>query len=556
MELSGERGRRKASSAGWGLIKRRNDRRRATALAVSAAALAIGVVAVVVVLGRPAGQPRADWPLFGNTSDNTRFTPADQMDASSVEDLRVAWERGQAPGASTWETYPVVVGGRMYVTTNTNEVLALDAVTGRVIWKYVPKVDFLSRLPRAGTSFPANRGVAVADGTVYELTFDCHLVALDATTGKLLWRTKVADTEQGYYESTAPTVWSGLVVAGSSGGDNGARGFVAAYDGQAGTQVWRRYTVPKRGQGWLPRGGHHGGGAVWMPPTIDASTGILYFGTGNPSPDFYGAVRPGANPYTSGVMAVRARTGEVVWFHQEVPHDVWDHDAASPVVIFDTKVDGRGVRAVAQAGKSGRFFVLSARTGRPLFRPTPFVDINDPPPNQDRTLRCPGRLGGSSYAPVAYSPRTHAAYISGIDYCTVIDRDARQAVGHREGEPDLGGTVSPGPDDPSGTFTAVDVGSGRVLWERRLPAPMIGGATATAGGLVFAGDSDGRLYGFDAGDGRIVWRRRFAAGFGSAPIVYAIDGTEYLAVVSGGAAVAAIDRLGPTGAKLVVFKLG
>jgi alcohol dehydrogenase (cytochrome c) len=254
-------------------------------------------------------------------------------------------------------------------------------------------------------------------------------------------------------------------------------------------------------------------------------------------------------------MAVTARTGEMLWFTPLVEHDAWDYDPASPVVIFDLHKDGKTIHAVGEAGKSGRYFMLDASTGKRLFDPLPFVTQHHPVPTGSGTLVCPGELGGSQYSPVAYNPRTHATYVSGINYCTIIklSPDARIAR-HQRGRPDLGGKVLPGPGKPTGTFTAVDVDSGQPLWKRSLPAPMIGGATA-AGDLVFAGGSNGVLYAFGAVDGRIWWRRDLGAAFGSAPIAYAIKGKEYLAVVSGGAVVTALHHLGPLGHTLFVFTL-
>jgi alcohol dehydrogenase (cytochrome c) len=482
--------------------------------------------------------------VFGGTADNTRYSALGQINAADVAGLRVAWTRSEGFGQSTWESFPVVVGGTMYLTTSTGTVWALNAVTGALRWSYAPRVDFFPPASGQGSYFPANRGVAVADGRVYELTFDCHLLALDAATGRLVWQVQVADPAQGYYETTAPAVWDGIVFAGSSGGDSGVRGFIAAYSARTGREVWRRYTVPAPGQGWVPATGHHGGGAVWMPPVIDQRAGILYAATGNPSPDYTGPERPQATPDADGVLALRARTGQPVWFTSLVARDVSDHDVASPVVLL------RDVRAVGEAGKSGLFYLLDATTGRPLFQPVRFVTTGS-----SAAVTCPGELGGSNYSPLAYDPGTHAVYVSGIDYCGVYHPGSPAAqASHQAGAPDLGGTVEPAQASASGTFTAIDVTTGRLRWQRAMPAPMLGGATA-AGGLVFAGAASGILYAFDSATGQVRWQRDLGAGFGSAPVVYAAGGREYLAVVSGGAAIAAINHLGPTGGRLYVFTL-
>lgn len=520
-----------------------------------------GAVAVPVA-------PDAEWPAFGGSTDNTRYSPLHQVNATNVGRLGVAWTRDEGFGQSTWESFPVVVGGTMYLTTSTNAVWGLDAATGAMRWSYAPHVDFFRRLSDGGATFPANRGVAVAGGLVYELTFDCRLLALDARTGHRRWQVPVADPAQGYYETTAPVAWNGIVFVGSSGGDSGARGFIAAYSGRTGRELWRRYTVPAPGQGWMPATGRHGGGAVWMPPVIDTSTGILYAATGNPSPDFTGAARPGADPDSDGILAVDARTGRVDWFTSLVRHDVSDYDAASPPVLIRAVLAGKkapadrkarpggtghagtAVHAVGEAGKSGLFTLLDMATGRLLHPPARFVTVGSA-----GSVTCPGELGGSNYSPVGYDPVLGLAYVSGIDYCGTYTRDPPSvAAGHRAGAPDLGGSVEPAQAAASGTFTAIDAGTGAVRWQRAMPAPMLGGATV-AGDLVFAGSVSGILYGFDAATGDIRWQRDLGAGFGSAPVVYAIGGREYIAVVSGGAAIAAINQLGPVGGRLYVFAL-
>lgn len=483
--------------------------------------------------------------MFGGTPDNTRFSTLAQIDAADVGRLRIAWTRPEGFGESTWESFPIVAGTTMYLTTSTDTVWALNAVTGVLRWSYAPRVDFFRAASGSGATFPANRGVAVADGRVYELTFDCRLLALDAATGRLLWQVQVANPGQGYYETTAPTVWDGIVFAGSSGGDSGVRGFIAAYSARTGREIWRRYTVPAPGHDWVPAAGHHGGGAIWMPPVVDASTGVLYAGTGNPSPDFAGQARPGADPDSDGILALRARTGALVWFHSLVGHDTSDYDTASPVVLIPS------AHAVGEAGKSGLFYLLDAVTGRQLLAPTRFVTTGSA-----EGVTCPGELGGSNYSPLAYDPGTRAVYVSGIDYCGIYHRaSASAATAHQAGTPDLGGSVQPAQATASGTFTAIDIVTGAVRWQREMPAPMLGGATA-AGGLVFAGAVNGDLYAFDAATGQLRWQRDLGAGFGSAPVVYAAGGREYLAVVSGGAAIAAINQLGPVGGRLYVFTLG
>ncbi len=492
-----------------------------------------------------------DWPYFGRDRNATRYAPETQINAGTVKRLGIAWSTGLGPGQYLVEGFPLEVGGTLYLTTSTDEVQAYNAATGHLKWQYTPVVDFSASQGVGGYGVTVNRGVAVSDGKVYEVTFDDHLLAISAATGEELWSSAVTNPSSGAYETMAPTVYDGLVFVGVSGGDAGVRGFVAAYNAQTGRQVWRFYTVPAPGTGWVPKDG--GGGAVYMPPTVDTRTGLVYVGTGNPSPTIVGVNRPGPDLYSDSILALRARTGKLVWYHQEVAHDLWDYDAESPVMIVDTRIHGRTVSAVAEAGKSGYFFLMNARTGKDLFPRLAFVKEHHTPPTTKGTLECPGPVGGSQYSPLAFDPQTNAAYVSGINLCFVLTVNTKV----KQGEKSFGGLRSiPAKEKPSGTFSAVNLGTGRFLWRRTMPTPMIGGATATAGNLVMTGDQHGTFYIMNARTGRTLWTANLGLAFGSAPIVYSVGRTEYIAVALGGSATTLGSRLGPIGARLVVFKLG
>jgi alcohol dehydrogenase (cytochrome c) len=498
---------------------------------------------------RPPGY--TDWPYFGRDRDATRYAPETQIDAGDLNRLGVAWRTDLGPDQFLEEDFPIVLGDTVYVTTSTDEVLALDARTGRIRWSYAPTVDFSLSTGVGGYGVTVNRGVAIDDGKIFLLTFDDHLQAISQATGEELWSSAVADDGTGAYETMAPTVYDGMVFVGDSGSEDGVRGFVAAYDENTGRQLWRFDTVPKAGTGWVPKEG--GGGTVYMPPTIDTTTGLLYVGTGNPAPAIVGSARPGPDLYTDSILALDAHTGRLVWYHQEVAHDLWDYDAESPPIVFDTRVDGHAVRAVAEAGKSGYFFILDASNGKDLFPRVAFVKEHHTPPTTRGTLECPGAAGGSQYGPLAFDPQTAAAYISGINLCQILTVSPHVNSGEKE----FGGDrTNPSSEKPSGTFTAVDVTTGKVLWRRKMPTPMIGGATATASNLVFTGDQHGTLYAMDARSGKILWKGGLGLAFGSAPIVYRIDGQEYVLVVLGGSALAASEHLGKIGAQVVALKLG
>jgi alcohol dehydrogenase (cytochrome c) len=492
----------------------------------------------------------SDWPVFGHDRSASFYSPLTQITAANVGQLGLAWSSSLGRYQALVESYPTVVGNNLYVTTSTDEVQAYDAATGRLRWQYAPQVDFSQSTGIGGYGVSTNRGVAVADGKVLELTFDDRLQALSESTGEMLWSATVASDTTGAYETMSPAVYDGLVFTGVSGSQNGIRGFIAAYDENTGKQVWRFYTVPPAGTDWVPKGG--GGGGVYMPPTIDTQTGLVYVGTGTPAPVIYGVGRRGADLYTDAILALNARTGKLVWYFQEVPHDLWNYAAAAPVAIFDVTVHGAMVHAVAEPGKDGRVYFLDAKTGKELFPPLAYVKVNHPPPTSKGTFVCPGAIGGSPYSPLALDPQLHTTYVSGVNLCQVLKVTRTGGTGEKA----FGGVrITPPGEKPTGTFDAVDLQSGKILWQLAMPTPMIGGATV-AGSLVFTGDQHGYLYAIDARAGRIVWKAGLGLAFGSAPAVFMTGGREYIAVALGGSASTASNHLGPVGARIVVLTLG
>src|ERR1700742_928162 len=493
-----------------------------------------------------------DWPLFGRDRDNTRFATQDEVNTENVGELGEAWSTGLGPDQYLMESFPLVLGENVYVTTSTDEVMSINGKTGHINWTYTPEVDFSQSTGVGGYGITVNRGIAAEDGKLFLLTFDNKLQALSQKTGEKLWSTEVEDPATGAYESMAPSTYDGKVFVGVSGSEDGVRGKIAAYDAKTGKKIWTFYTVPKAGTKWVPKGG--GGGTIYMPPTIDPKSGILYVGTGNPAPVIVGAKRPGKNLYTDSLLALDANTGELLWYHQEQAHALWDSDAESPVLLFNAEIEGRRRRGVAEAGKNGLLFLLDAKTGKNLFPSGPFVKRDHKQPTEDGTLECPGAVGGSQYSPLAYSPETQAVYVSGVNICMILKVDLET---NSNGEKEFGGDrVIPENEPKTGTFTAVETTTGEVLWKKDMPTPMDGGATATAGGLVFTGDQKGILYAFDAKDGKDLWQGNMKLAFGTAPVVYEIAGTEYVLVTVGGAALTASEELGEIGARVVALKLG
>jgi alcohol dehydrogenase (cytochrome c) len=491
-----------------------------------------------------------DWPVFGRDRDNTRYAPQTQINAKTIARLGEAWSNDLGGQQYLQESFPIVVDGVIYVTTSTDEVYAFDGATGKVKWKYAPEVDFSLSSGVGGYGISVNRGVAVAGGRVYLLTFDDQLKAVSAATGEELFSSQVDDPRTGAYETMSPTVYDGKVFVGNSGSDQGVRGFVAAYDAKSGKQLWRFYTIPPVGTGWRKKG--TGGGTVYMAPTVDTQTGRILVGTSNPSPAIVGTDRPGANLYTSSIIALNADTGKLDWHHQEVAHDLWDYDAASPVVLLDTVIDGKKRRIAAEAGKSGYLFMLDAETGKDVFPRLAFVKQNHTPPTTKGTLECPGPLGGSQYDPIAYSPRVNATYVSGIDFCFILKVSKEKLPG----ESNFGGTRSiPSDSKPSGSFSAVDMSTGKFLWRRKMSTPMGAGATVTASDIVFTVDQHGLIYGFDARTGKQLWKANLGLAGAAAPVVYTIKGKDYLAVAIGGSGLTSSNQFGPIGSRIVVLTL-
>jgi alcohol dehydrogenase (cytochrome c) len=498
----------------------------------------------------------AGWPHWGNTAENTHFAHLDQVDRDNVSDLEVAWTRPEGQGQVAWETFPIVVGRTMYYDTGTDQVLAVDAATGKVRWAYTPLVDFIAG-PGLQTDEPVSRGVTYGDGRIYLTTFDDQLIALDAKTGRPLWKTQVIDPEKGNTMNSPGAFFDGELIVGGPAGDAGLRGFVAAYDARTGKQLWRTFMVPPPGKGWNRARGSHGGGDVWMPPVIDPESGTAYVSTGNPTPGYSNARRPGCNPLADAVVALDAKTGKIEWSHTQVCNDSWDYDTVQAPTIFDVG----GVvnqRAVGAGSKSGFWATLDAKTGAEIAR-SPYLSRYSEPhlrPTRQGTVVCPGIFGGIEYGPPSWSPPTQSLFIAANNFCMRYKVNSQTELeGHAPGEDDLGGTVEQ-VGEATGVVTALDPATGRVRWRTNLPRPANGGTLATSGGLVMLGDDDGFLYALDDRDGKVLWRYDLKRRVGSAPIAYEVGGVEYVAIAAGGSLVEAAGTAPDRPGRLFVFRPG
>jgi PQQ-dependent dehydrogenase (methanol/ethanol family) len=495
-----------------------------------------------------------NWTMYGHDYWNQRWSPLTQISTENVKALSVAWVyQTGISHLGSFETSPIVVDGVMYLTTPYNTAMAVDARTGRQLWRYEHKMSIASPIFCCG---PNNRGVAISGGTVYMATLDARLVALESATGKVKWDIEIADPEAGYSETMAPLIVNNMVIVGVSGAEYGIRGFIRAYDRNDGHQLWNFYTLPDKGwEGvWAEKTGEgddlkrniaaekaampqygdawqRGGGSVWMTPAYDPATNMLYFGVGNPSPDLDGSVRPGDNLYTESVVAIDARTGEYKWHYQEVPHDVWDLDVVSPPVIVTLK---DGTKAVAEAGKTAYVYVWNAATGKLIRRSEEFNKHENyfSQPTADGVHMLPGANGGSEWSPTAVNPRLGYMYVLGLEQ-PMIYRTHPAPLD--KGKLWLGSAFKLEPNGvQSGTFTAIDLNTGKRAWQVKTDQPMIGGALATAGGLVFAGEGSGLFKAYDARSGKVLWQFQAGAGCNAPPVTYTIDGKQYIAVACGG----------------------
>ncbi len=487
---------------------------------------------------------------------NSRYYPAKQINTSNVASLRPAFTF-QTEVLESMETAPVVVDGTMYITTSYNHVYAIDPVTGKQKWHYKHKMGPVTTY----CCGPNNRGVAIMGGHVFMGTLDAKLVALDAKTGKLVWDTQIADPELGYSETMAPVAVNGRILIGTNGGEYGIRGFVKSFDAKDGKLQWTFYTIPDKGHEgvWAVndasgRNMHrdiaaekeqlakHGGdfyktlgGGVWMTPAVDLETNTAFFVVGNPSPDLYGAERPGDNLYTDSIVAVDLNTGKYKWHYQYVAHDVWDVDAVSPVILTEAKgKDGKMVKVAIHGGKTGFVYVHDRATGELIRLSEPMVPIDGmwTLPTKEGAKMMLGANGGVEWSPMAINPETRLVYAANLLQPMTYHVEASKYPG---GKLWLGGAFKTIPSEKqSGRLSAVNLDTGKVAWKFDTDEPLIGGVLATAGGLVFNGEANGLFRAFDAKNGKKLWEYQTGAGVNAPPVSYTVGGKQYIAVAAGG----------------------
>jgi quinohemoprotein ethanol dehydrogenase len=522
-----------------------------------------------------------DWITYGGAMNNQRYSTLDQINTSNVGQLKGVWmtRLGSGLGAKyRFEADPLVIDGVMYIPTGNDDIFALDAKTGRKLWEWNSDIPQNMDLICCGWD---NRGVAVGDGRVYSGMLDGSFVALDQQTGKLLWRTQLEDYHDGYSLTGAYRYYDGLVFTGISGGEEAARGRMTALDAKTGAIVWTFYTIPAPGDQFYagswpdpsnpdPQVGNawkYGGATIWQAPAIDPDLGMMYFSTGNASPNSGGDIRQGDNLFSASILALDYKTGQYKWHFQEVHHDLWDFDAPSPVVLFDGTYNGQPRKGLYQAGKTGWVYFLDRTNGQPLIgideKPVPqeprqYTSATQPYPRGDSfiyqcpdpvpgfvlsgcifaafwdiaTLTRPTGHGGSEWSPTTFDPQTGFVYVMGSEQTSASAmRPAPYVRGKSYGR---GGSGTPIGSPIGNTFTAMDSRTNTIVWQKREGGDQSYGAMSTAGGLVFRGKVDGNLEAYDASTGDVLWDFQTGLPISAPPMVWSDGTNEYISLAVGG----------------------
>ena len=468
-----------------------------------------------------------EWPLVDRDYAGQRFSPATQINPFSVRRLRAVChvDLGTTP---PFQSNPIVFSNTVYVTTMTSTIaFKADDCTQR--WRH-------DRAAKDSMNYPQQRGVALKDGILVRGTADGYLLALSAADGSVLWERQIADAKSGAAITMPITPYRDVVLAGAAGSEYGARGWIGAFNLKTGEPVWRFNTVPAAGDSALSTWGDPNeiaGGGVWTAVSIDAARGEIFVPVGSAAPPFNDDARPGANLYTSGMVVLNARTGKLLWYRQQVPHDIrnWDLTHARP--LYQARVKGAQRRLVAMVGKSGLLEVVDRSTRQLVFaRPVTARDTSAPAASPNERKVCPGPFGGVSYNGPAYSPRTNLLYIPTVEWCAVIRKDPQSPIVPRRFN--WGGRFQLDPIERArGWLVAVDASTGEVRWRYASIKPMVAAVMVTAGELVFAGELSGEFIALDARTGAPLFRYALGAPLNGGMVTYTLGGRQFVAVTSG-----------------------
>ncbi|MEW6128166.1 MAG: PQQ-binding-like beta-propeller repeat protein [Acidobacteriota bacterium] len=492
----------------------------------------------------------SDWLLTNHDYAGTRFVDLKQINRQNAASLRPVFMY-QAGDTNTFHTNPLVYRGVMILTT-ADSTIAIDATSGQVKWRYNWRL-------KGKPGWPVQRGVAIKDGYVVRGTYDGYLIALDIATGKLLWDRAIVDmtkNEGGF--TMPPMIYEDLIIIGPAGSELGVKGWIGAFRLKDGSEVWRFNTIPDDGEPGAETWGKadarlKGGGSLWTPVSLDTAQNLLYFAVANPAPDFYGEARPGANLYTNCMVALDVRTGKLQWYYQVVPHDTHDWDLTQASPLFTATVNGKLRKLAATVGKSGVLHVVDRETHEKVYEVPVSSQLNADVPLTTQGVRvCPGIQGGVLWSGPAFNPRTNMLYVNSVEWCGTFG--VAKELRYIEGQFYMGGFSRLDPiEQARGWLTAIDASTGKVQWRYKSNRQMVATVTTTSADLIFTGEITGDFLVLDARNGKELYRFNTGGPINGGVITYAINGKQYVAVMSGNAT--AFWQARPGSSTAIVFAL-
>jgi alcohol dehydrogenase (cytochrome c) len=497
-----------------------------------------------------------NWLTYSGSYSGQRYSLLDQITPRNAKNLELQWVF-QARSLEKFEATPLVVDGVMYLVEAPNHVFALDGATGRQYWEYDYKPSRDAR-PCCGS---VNRGLAILGDTLFLGTLDAHLLAMDAKNGRPLWNVEVGDPKLGYTITHAPLVVKDKVLVGVAGGEYGIRGFIAAYDAQSGKEAWKFYTIPGEGERghetWSGDSWEHGGAPAWLTGSYDPALNLVYWGTGNPGPDYNGDKRDGDNLYSDCALALDADTGKLKWHFQFTPHDEYDYDAVQIPVLVDANWKGRERKLMLWANRNGYFYVLDRTNGK-FLAGSPFAKLNwstgldeagrpmraaNMAPTAKGVLVFPNLFGATNWYSPSYSPRTRLFYVPTWQDSSmeVVKMGGEFAPGQRYmggfgrgGAPLRRASINTPTETSSyGAVLAIDPNTGQIKWNFKMTAPTESGVLTTAGDVLFAGGREGYFYALEANSGALLWKTNLGGQVEAGPMTYRVGGKQYVSIAAG-----------------------
>jgi alcohol dehydrogenase (cytochrome c) len=488
------------------------------------------------------------WLTFGGNFQNHRFSPLTQITPDNVAKLQPMWTF-QTATVGNFETTSLLRDNILYVTGPLNVAWAIDARTGRQLWRYRRELPITGLTACCGL---VNRGFAMLGDKLFMTTLDAHLLALDAKTGSIVWDASMATYQDGYAATIAPIIAKDKVIVGIAGGEYGVRGFIDAYDANTGKLAWRFYTIPGPGEpgneSWSGNSWKTGGAAIWTTGAFDPELNLLYYGTGNPGPDYHSASREGDNLYSDSIVAVDADSGKLRWAFQFTPHDVHDYDSTQVPILADLTINGQLRKVVMFANRNGFFYTLDRVTGKIIVAKTYVnttwakeLDAQGRPillpnqtPDEKGELTCPDAIGATNFWQPSFDPRQQLFFVTAREVCAIFYGFETPYI---PGQRFTGGAqqvVNRRDNKPYGAVRAIDPKTIEKKWEFVMPTPSRGGILTTASNLLFSGDNEGNVFALDSRNGKLLWRYQLGANlYGTSPTTFMLDGRQVLLVPSG-----------------------